>query len=124
MPPLRADHLALVAAGGALGSVARYLVSLAVSAPGFPLATLLVNLAGSALIGAFLPLAGARDDARLFVATGLLGGFTTLSTFSYETVAAMQRGAWGIAATNILVTVIGGIAACAGGHAVGSWFMR
>jgi CrcB protein len=76
--------LLLVALGGALGSVARYLVSLALGGGAFPWGTLAVNVLGSAAIGAAAGL-GVQGPARLFLVTGLLGGFTTFSAFSLET---------------------------------------
>jgi len=86
--------MALVAAGGALGSVLRYVVSVMVNqriAPGFPWATLFINLAGSFAIGVIVELALTRatsigPELRLFAAVGILGGFTTFSTFSLELV--------------------------------------
>jgi CrcB protein len=76
-----------VALGGALGSVARYLLTLGAIAQfglGFPWGTLAINVAGSALIGVVAGL-GVGGDLRLFLVTGVLGGFTTFSAFSLET---------------------------------------
>jgi len=76
-----------VALGGALGSVARYLLTLVAVAQfgvGFPWGTLAINIAGSALIGVAAGL-GVGGDVRLFLVTGVLGGFTTFSAFSLET---------------------------------------
>ena len=74
----------------------------------FPWGTLLVNLTGSFLIGLVQALAvdglGLAEDTRLFLATGILGGFTTYSAFSYETVALMHRGAWTPAWLNVVLT--------------------
>ena len=86
--------IAAVAAGGALGSVLRYVVSIAVTqrvGPGFPWGTLLINVAGSFAIGVVAELAISRvswvgPQVRLFAAVGVLGGFTTFSTFSMELV--------------------------------------
>lgn len=92
------ERYLLVALGGALGSLLRYLLGAwvqGVSSPGFPWSTFLVNALGSLLIGAVvrLSLEGALSgEARLFLAVGLLGGFTTFSTFSYETLALVQDG--------------------------------
>ncbi len=82
--------LLLVAAGGAAGSLLRHLVSLALApaGSGFPWATLLVNVLGSAAIGAA---AGLEGQARLLVVTGFLGGFTTFSAFSLEAVTLFGR---------------------------------
>jgi CrcB protein len=105
------ERLLLVAAGGAIGSALRYLVATAAVGwlgPSFPWGTLLVNLTGSFLIGLVQALAvdglGLAEDTRLFLATGILGGFTTYSAFSYETVALMHRGAWTPAWLNVVLT--------------------
>ena len=81
-----------VAAGGAIGSVLRFLigtVSLQWLGPGFPWGTFAINVSGSFAIGVVLQLAETRIGlppyVRLFVATGVLGGYTTFSTFAYET---------------------------------------
>ncbi|MEN2982224.1 MAG: fluoride efflux transporter CrcB [Thermus sp.] len=92
------ERYLLVALGGALGSLLRYGLGAWVqglTGPGFPYSTLLVNALGSFLIGVVvrLSLEGALSgEARLFLAVGLLGGFTTFSTFSYETLALLQEG--------------------------------
>jgi CrcB protein len=98
-----------VALGGALGSVARALTGWALASRP-PLATMLVNIAGSLLIGWLMarsltaePAAAARTHALLVV--GFCGGFTTFSTFSWQTLEQMQKGAWGAAALNVLLSV-------------------
>jgi len=84
--------------GGALGSLLRYALGAWVQGflgPGFPWSTLFVNALGSFLIGVVvrLSLEGALSgEARLFLAMGVLGGFTTFSTFSYETLILLQDG--------------------------------
>lgn len=86
--------------GGALGSALRYSLGgwiQAVAGPGFPWSTFLVNVTGSFLIGLVLrfSLEGAiSPEARLFLAVGLLGGYTTFSTFSWETLTLVQNGEW------------------------------
>jgi CrcB protein len=102
-----------VALGGALGSAARYACSgLAVRwlGPGFPWGTLFVNVAGSFAIGALATLAtGGRhllaDDARALVIVGLLGGFTTFSSFSLETLTLARAGQLGAASANVLLSL-------------------
>ncbi len=98
--------------GGALGSGARYLVAgwaqrwLGAT---FPFGTLTVNLAGSFLLGCLMHVGlstGMSPSLRLALTTGAMGGFTTYSTFSYETFQLLQEGAWALAALNIGVTVV------------------
>ena len=122
---MRAPHtstvtrLGLVALGGALGSVLRYLVAnaaLAWMGPTFPWGTLAVNLVGSFLIGLVQSLAVESlvisEEARLFLATGVMGGLTTYSAFSYETVRLAETGAWPQAWANVLVTTAACLALC------------
>ena len=101
----------LVAAGGAVGSAVRYLVALAAVAwlgPTFPWGTLAVNLVGSFLIGLVQQLAVEAlvlgEDTRLFLTTGVMGGLTTYSAFSYETVRLFETGAAWQAWLNVIVT--------------------
>ncbi|MEP7240690.1 MAG: fluoride efflux transporter CrcB [Devosia sp.] len=113
----------LVAAGGALGSMARYGTGVLVGRlwPGsFPLGTMLINIAGSLLMGLFIGLLvrttpSWQADGRLFVAVGILGGFTTFSSFSLDAIAMLERGEWGPALLYVLVSVVVGIAALYGG---------
>lgn len=92
--------LAYVALGGALGAVARYGLSGWVHArlgETFPWGTLVVNLLGCLLLGAavrWLQVSAAHPSVRPFLLIGLLGAFTTFSTFSYEAVALLQEGQW------------------------------
>jgi CrcB protein len=112
-------RLALVAVGGALGSVLRYLVAMAAVAwlgPTFPWGTLAVNLVGSFLIGLVQSLAVESlvisEEARLFLSTGLMGGLTTYSAFSYETVRLAETGAWTAAWANVLITTAACLTLC------------
>lgn len=87
----------VVAAGGAVGSVARYLLGAIVQRAGgtFPLGTLTVNVTGSFLLGALMTLLVARaasPELRLFLTIGLCGGYTTFSTFAYESALMLQEG--------------------------------
>lgn len=114
-----------VAAGGAVGSLLRYQVAGAVqrwNGSDWPLGTLAVNLAGSLVIGGITHLVLARGmfsaEARLFVMVGLLGGFTTFSTFSIETLRLLQQGAWEYALANAALSVAGGLAAAWAGFAL------
>lgn len=105
--------------GGAVGTGARYLVSGAVLrwlGSGFPYGTLAVNLLGSFLLGALTQIglgSGAMSPTlRLALTTGVMGGFTTYSTFSYETVTLLQQDAWALAFANIGITVATCLVAC------------
>ena len=117
--------LCYIAAGGALGSVARALVAWAVPAGRLPWATILVNIAGSLLIGwlmARVSMAPA-DDARLhsFAVVGLCGGFTTFSSFSWQTMEQMQKGNFGAAAVNIVLSVVLCVLATWAGWRLAKW---
>ncbi len=121
-------RLLLVCLGGALGSGARYLVSswaLRALGPAFPFGTLAVNLAGSFLIALVMGAATAWGDphptARLTLTAGVLGGFTTYSAFSYETLHLFEQGAWATGVINLVATVLGGLLAALAGLLVGRW---
>jgi CrcB protein len=122
-----------VALGGALGSVARYACSgLAVRwlGAGFPWGTLFVNVAGSFLIGvlAAFVIADGRPalgpDARAFFMVGILGGFTTFSSFSLETLNLARDGALGAAAANVLLSLVSCLVAVWLGFAAGALLNR
>lgn len=103
-----------IAAGGALGSVARYWISLwaAPISRHLPLGTILINVAGSFAIGFFgtLTIANGRhplpETARLFFMVGVCGGFTTFSSFSLQTLDLLRDGAVFRALSNIVVSVV------------------
>ena len=113
----------LVAVGGALGSMARYGFGVGVGrlwTSSFPLATMLINILGSLAMGLFIgwlarKTPGWQADARLFVAVGIFGGFTTFSSFSLDTISMLERGEVVPALGYVLVSVIVGIAALYGG---------
>jgi CrcB protein len=116
----------LVALGGALGSVARYGVGAAAAqliGPGFPWGTLVVNLTGSFLIAAVMHVAltgtSISLEMRIFLTTGILGGFTTYSSFNYETLALLTSRAYALAALNLAATVVGCMGAGVLGLATG-----
>lgn len=107
-----------VAFGGALGAVSRYGVVLLVAnfwKRDFPLATLLINVSGSFILGLFSTFAVEKTSLdplwRLLVATGFVGAYTTFSTFEYETQRLTEMGAvwWG--ALNIIASIAAGFAA-------------
>lgn len=119
------NHILLVAIGGALGSVSRYLIGLATLrwfGPNFPWGTLAVNIIGGLAIGVFAELIARRFDGsaelRLFIVTGILGGFTTFSAFSLEVTAMAERGDYLTALTYILTSVIISVAAVFAGLAL------
>jgi len=104
----------LVALGGLIGSVGRYWASGAVQRLGgldFPAGTLGVNLAGSFVLGLVMALSLERGligaDLRVALAVGVCGGFTTMSTFSYETMALLRDGEVAFALGNVGVTILG-----------------
>lgn len=100
--------LALVALGGALGALARFGVSSAMPRFGFPWHTLVVNLVGSFVLGWLFLDHGMEHPARLAVAVGFLGAFTTLSTYSAETVGLWRSGHAGLAVANGIANGVGG----------------
>jgi fluoride exporter len=107
------DRLLWVCLGSALGGGARYLLSevaLRLLGASFPYGTLAVNVLGSFLIGLVmhvgLETTVISPAARLFLTTGVLGGFTTYSTFNYETLRLAADGDWPLAASNVAATVL------------------
>ena len=118
-------QLLLVAAGGAIGASLRHLVNLAslrLAGPGFRWGTMAVNVAGSFAMGVFVELLARRFNAsnelRLFIATGVLGGFTTFSAFSLDFAALWERGAMLAAAGYALASVAGALVAIFAGLAL------
>ncbi len=115
-----------VALGGAIGSVLRFLVSKAVqdrAGINFPLGTLTVNLVGAFLIGLFFAVLVEKitlsPEARAMLITGLLGGLTTFSTFSYESVSLLREGEVFLFLVYVLGTNLLGIALTLFGYLVG-----
>ena len=109
----------LVGLGGALGSIARYALDglvLRLATPYFPSGTFVVNVAGCLVFGAILGLADAKvlplaPAARLFLLIGLLGGFTTFSTFTFETFQLVRDGEYARGFLNAAGQVVVGYAA-------------
>ncbi len=110
-------HLILVAIGGAVGSSLRHLVNLAslrLVGSNFPWGTMAINIAGSFAMGVFVELLARRfsasNELRLFVATGILGGFTTFSAFSLDFAVVWERGAAGqalfYAAGSVIISLL------------------
>ncbi len=109
--------LLYVMVGGAVGSGARYLTGRAMTAllgAGYPFGTLAVNLVGGLLMGVLVGVLArhsAPEGWRLLLGVGVLGGFTTFSSFSLDVVTMIERGAPGLALGYVLVSVIGSITA-------------
>jgi len=111
----------MVALGGALGASFRYGCQLLIiqwSASSFPIGTLTVNALGSFLIGFGWLLLG-NDQTRLLFLVGLLGGFTTFSSFSMETIKLWENGMSTMAAMNILLNNVVAIGLCWLGYQAG-----
>lgn len=114
--------LIFVGAGGAIGSILRYAVTMAMVTrlgPGFPWHTLAINVVGSFLIGAVSAYiqgtTGLSPALGAFLTVGVLGGFTTFSTFSYDTLTLLGDGATGLAVAYCAGSVIVGVAAAIAG---------
>lgn len=108
----------IVFLGAGIGGMARHAVNTAAArilGYGFPWGTLTVNILGSIIMGLltefFVVRTGLPQEVRLFMTTGLLGGFTTFSTFSLDTVTLWERGQWGLATgyvmTSLVVSAVG-----------------
>ena len=116
---------ALVALGGALGAMSRYAVDRSVSAVVGPtvLGTFAANISGSFLLGLVLAAASGRlglpEEARIFMAVGFLGSYTTFSTLTVASVLLAGDGDWMRATTNIVGSVLVGVVAALAGIVVG-----
>lgn len=122
--------LLAVALGGAVGASGRHLVSRAMVhllGPGFPWGTLLVNVLGSLLMGVLIELAAQRldlsNEMRAFLFVGILGGFTTFSTFALDAVTLYERGALGPAFVYVLGSVTLAICGLFMGLALMRWVL-
>ena len=120
-------HFLLVALGGAIGASLRHgvnLASLRLAGPAFPAGTLFVNIVGCFVMGVFVEILarrfGASNEMRLFVATGVLGGFTTFSAFALDTAVLWERGASLQTFVYVALSVLGSIAAVF----LGLWLAR
>jgi CrcB protein len=111
---------------GALGAVARHLVDHVVQrrvATGFPLGILLVNLSGSLMLGLLVGSAlhhGLSTAWLTVVGTGLIGSYTTFSTFTFDTVRLLESDRWTVAMLSVAVSLVAGIGVAAAGLALGS----
>lgn len=110
---MRLTLIGAVALGGALGSVARYMLSLAIqnaTGSSFPLGTLIVNVTGAAILGFLMQLFVMRTAStpafHVMLTAGFCGGYTTFSTFSYETIRLIEQGAWRNASAYVIASVL------------------
>jgi CrcB protein len=112
----------MIAVGGAIGSVARYLLNVAIQsrmAVPFPLGIMVINISGSFLLGFLMRLsletAAMSPELRLFLTTGFCGGFTTFSTFSYDALTLFETGAY----RSAWAYLVGSVALSVGGAFAG-----
>ncbi|MFT3679292.1 MAG: fluoride efflux transporter CrcB [Ferruginibacter sp.] len=110
----------LVGLGGAIGSMLRYSGNLFIGNKDFPYATLLINITGSFIIGFVIGLSLKNESFasnwKLFLATGICGGFTTFSAFSFENLQLFQQGKYLLLALYILLSVVLGLVAAFSGY--------
>lgn len=112
----------LVGMGGMIGSMLRYAITLITGQHLFPYATLIINIAGSFAIGLLFGWSfpyPVSNNARLFLATGICGGFTTFATFSLENVQLLQQQKYALAATYIVLSLVLSVAAAFAGFYLG-----
>ena len=115
-------RILFVGLAGAAGVLLRYGIALAIGRQAFPWPTLAINVVGSLALGVLAGATFGRDQTPPLVpvlGTGLLGGFTTFSTFSVEAAQLLRDGRTGAAAAYVLVSVVGGLVAAALGFAAG-----
>ncbi len=119
-------RFALICLGGAVGTGARYLLGGVVArwaGPEFPYGTLLINVLGSFLIGVVQQVGLTSllipDTLRLVLAVGVMGGFTTYSSFSYETIRLLEAGSWLAASVYVALTTALCLACCVAGLSLG-----
>lgn len=122
---MKLSRILMVGLGGFVGAALRYVISTATAKymGNFPLGTLLVNVAGGFLMGllmeTFSGVWAVSPEARIFLTTGMLGGLTTFSTFSYETISFFAEGSYLIGGLNAGLNLVFSLLACWGGTAVG-----
>ena len=125
MPGAGYDYLSMknalmVGVGAMIGAMLRYGLLVAFPLKGFPWTIALINISGSFLLGFIAALLVRDHPWRLFLGTGLLGGYTTYSTFSMDVVEQIQKGEILPAIGNVSIQTVGSIALCALGFALGS----
>lgn len=123
--PRPAVLLLVIGVGGALGTLARYELGLALptAGAGFSWATFIANLSGAFALGLLVAVAGRRwpraHYLRPALGTGVLGGYTTFSTYMVETVERLDHGHAGLALAYVLLTLVGGVVLAGVGLAIG-----
>jgi len=117
--------LLIIAFGGALGTVARYVLSTVVlrtTGTLFPLGTFVVNMVGCVVFGLIAGAAEQRvplaPEMRRFLLVGVLGGFTTFSSYAFESFGLLRDGQFAWAAINVVGQVLGGLAGLWGGYVI------
>jgi CrcB protein len=110
-----------VGCAGAVGSIARYAIGLGVDQSHFPWATLGINLSGAFILGLFLTVALGHLSVAVMtpIAVGLIGGFTTFSTFAWDGVTISRNGRPGVALVYVAASVVGGLSLAWFGHVLG-----
>jgi CrcB protein len=124
------ERALLIAFGGAIGTLLRYLTALLAArwlGTEFPYGTFIVNVIGAFGIGLVQALGTEElvigDTTRLFLATGMMGGMTTYSAFSYETIRLIETGAWTAAWINVVATTVICLGLCFAGMGAGRALM-
>jgi fluoride exporter len=126
------EKLLIIGVGGGIGSIVRYVLSTAIQEKlenaSFPYGTLVVNISGCLLIGLFAYLADVRgvisSDMRLLIFIGFLGGFTTFSTFSNETIGLLRGGEYLQGIANVALQLCVGLLAVVAGRIIGQIIWR
>ena len=128
MSSVSAVQAAAVAAGASVGALLRWFAGMALNGQwaGFPIGTLLVNCVGGGLIGMAMVwfTRSPNETLQLLLVTGLLGGFTTFSAFSAESLALLQRGEVGLALLHSAAHLLGALAFTALGYGLARLFLR
>ena len=124
------QKLLFVGLGGFVGACLRYSISLGAQkwwGVEFPYGTMIVNVAGGLLIGLLMELSIGSDlippHLRLFLVTGLLGGFTTFSSFSYETVSLLSDGSYLLGTANIALNLVLSLGGVVAGRSITQWIL-
>jgi CrcB protein len=117
-------EIGLVGIGAGTGGILRYLINLTLHSTKFPLATLIINLSGSLVLGVIAGIWAKDHPLRLLLGVGLLGGYTTFSTFSLDLIQQLKKGEWAPMLTNLLVQTVGSVILCGIGLALAERFSQ